>query len=37
VVGWCMVGLYVVIAIIVVFAAGPKRLETRIPRFSARG
>jgi len=36
VVWWCMVGLYVVIAIIVVFAAGPKRLETRIPRFSAR-
>jgi membrane protease YdiL (CAAX protease family) len=36
VVWWCMVGLYIVIAIIVVFAAGPKRLETRIPRFSAR-
>ena len=37
VVWWCMVGLYVVIAIIVVFVAGPKRLETRIPRFSAPG
>lgn len=33
---WFMVGLYVVIAIIVTLVAGPKRLETRIPRSSAR-
>jgi membrane protease YdiL (CAAX protease family) len=36
VVWWCMVGLYVAVAIIVVFVAGPKRLETRIPRSNAR-
>ncbi|HEX6759180.1 MAG TPA: type II CAAX endopeptidase family protein [Propionibacteriaceae bacterium] len=35
VVWWFMVGLYVVIAIIVVLVAGPKRLVTRIPRRSA--
>jgi hypothetical protein len=35
VVWWYMVGLYVVIAIIVVLVAGPKRLITRIPRCSA--
>jgi uncharacterized protein len=36
VVWWFMVGLYVVIAVIVVFVAGPKRLVTRIPRSRAR-
>jgi membrane protease YdiL (CAAX protease family) len=36
VVWWCMVGLYVAVAIIVVFVAGPKRLKTRIPRSNAR-
>ena len=35
VVWWFMVGLYVVIAVIVVLVAGPKRLVTRIPRGSA--
>ena len=35
VVWWFMVGLYVVIAIIAVLVAGPKRLVTRIPRRSA--
>jgi membrane protease YdiL (CAAX protease family) len=34
VVWWFMVGLYVVLAIIVVSVAGPKRLVTRIPRGS---
>jgi hypothetical protein len=34
VVWWCMVGLYVVIAVIVVLVAGPKRLVTSIPRLS---
>jgi len=32
---WFMVGLYAVIAIIVVLVEGPKRLVTRIPRCSA--
>jgi uncharacterized protein len=32
IVWWIMVGLYVVIAVIVVVVAGPKRLVTRIPR-----
>ena len=31
VVWWIMVGLYAVIAIVVVLVAGPKRLVTRIP------
>jgi hypothetical protein len=35
VVWWFMVGLYAVIAVIVVLVAGPKRLITRIPRPSA--
>jgi uncharacterized protein len=34
VVWWFMVGLYVLIALIVVLVAGPKRLVTRIPRRS---
>ena len=34
VVWWFMVGLYVLIAVIVVLVAGPKRLVTRIPRRS---
>jgi membrane protease YdiL (CAAX protease family) len=34
VVWWCMVGLYVLIAIIVVLVAGTKRLVTSIPRLS---
>ena len=36
VIWWFMVGLYVVIAIVVVLVAGPKRLVTNIPRSSAR-
>ena len=32
IVWWCMVGLYLVIAIVVVLVAGPKRLVTGIPR-----
>jgi hypothetical protein len=36
IVWWFMVGLYVVIAIIEVLVASPKRLVTRIPRSSAR-
>ena len=36
VVWWIMVGLYAVIAIVVVLVAGPKRLVTRIPRSSPR-
>ncbi|MET0992990.1 MAG: CPBP family intramembrane glutamic endopeptidase, partial [Mycobacterium sp.] len=34
VVWWFMVGLYVVIAVIVVLVAGPRQLVTRIPRAS---
>ena len=32
---WLMVGLYAVIAVIVVLVAGPKRLITTIPRRNA--
>jgi hypothetical protein len=37
VVWWFMVALYVLVAIVVVLVAGPKRLVTHIPRHGVEG